>query len=691
VRALDWSRLSTTSRPELFQRIHDQIEKRRRAGVVVLFTAELQEVLGGVDSAALATVVDQLERRGAIAEARLASGERVLVLSVDWIDRYAGSLVMAARHHPRGVPALEERQILSPTLGLPRLAERLPRAEERFVLEAVVQLLVDHELCFVDEGLLIFPSLFSPSEAPAPLPHSVSLFYVFSGAIDNIYASLVTSLKIAEAFGRPRLWEWRAEFARPGEGACGVRKVDRGGGSAHLDIYFEPATPAATRDLFMSFVEQHLSRHGVTIEERVEVTCACGFQFTEKMVRARLERGDADIGCPECDHRTPIGGGVADARARDPQLERRSWALRMQVEERKRRAVDAVASQVQAPREAGPIRVLHLSDLHVRADADPIAITEPLAASLRDAGVEALDYLVLSGDLTNRASPGEFETVRRVVSDLVQRFRLTAERCVVVPGNHDLDWGEPVYEWRGRRPNDTASLPAGQFVAEERVLGVRTDRYPQRFAGFSRHFYHPLLQREYPLAFEDQGQSFLYGDDRLQFLAFNSSWQIDEFFRERSGLHEGAVARALDRAEAEVVEARRAQRLADGPLLRIAVWHHPVTGRETMADVAFLERLRQANVKLCLHGHVHEDTAELVGYTHPRRLHIVGAGSFGAPPADRPESTPKLCNLLEIARDLSRVRVHTRQQARAGGAWDGWPHWKAADGRFETFYDIVIT
>ena len=41
--------------------------------------------------------------------------------------------------------------------------------------------------------------------------------YDFSGAIDNIYSSLVVHLAVSERFGRVRLWEDGAEFEQPGK------------------------------------------------------------------------------------------------------------------------------------------------------------------------------------------------------------------------------------------------------------------------------------------------------------------------------------------------------------------------------------------------------------------------------------------------------------------------------------------
>ena len=89
------------------------------------------------------------------------------------------------------------------------------------------------------------------------------------------------------------------------------------------------------------------------------------------------------------------------------------------------------------------------------------------------------------------------------------------------------------------------------------------------------------------------------------------------------------------------------------PLLRIGVWHHPVTGNEKIEKDAFMEQLQTANFRIVLHGHVHEERADLMYYQHRKSINVVGAGSFGAVTKDRPESTPRMYNLLEVTRDHS--------------------------------------
>jgi hypothetical protein len=52
----------------------------------------------------------------------------------------------------------------------------------------------------------------------------------------------------------------------------------------------------------------------------------------------------------------------------------------------------------------------------------------------------------------------------------------------------------------------------------------------------------------------------------------------------------------------------------------------------------------------------------------------------GARQDDIPGSTPRLYNVLEIARDFTSVRVHTRCQATADGPWKGWNEWSGPEG-----------
>lgn len=78
-------------------------------------------------------------------------------------------------------------------------------------------------------------------------------------------------------------------------------------------------------------------------------------------------------------------------------------------------------------------------------------------------------------------------------------------------------------------------------------------------------------------------------------------------------------------------------------------------------------------------------------------MEILGAGSFGSAAEGRPESTPRLYNMLEVSVDPktkrhTSIRVHTREQRKAEEAWQGYHAWENPDGRGRVpFFDIELT
>jgi 3',5'-cyclic AMP phosphodiesterase CpdA len=110
----------------------------------------------------------------------------------------------------------------------------------------------------------------------------------------------------------------------------------------------------------------------------------------------------------------------------------------------------------------------HLSDLHFgRTDA---ALMEPLLAAVN---AQRPDCVVVSGDLTQRARPGEFHQARAFLD------RLPAPR-IVVPGNHDVPlyraWERALDPFGNYRRYIDANLEPMFIDDEIAVLGINTAR-----------------------------------------------------------------------------------------------------------------------------------------------------------------------------------------------------------------------
>jgi predicted MPP superfamily phosphohydrolase len=309
------------------------------------------------------------------------------------------------------------------------------------------------------------------------------------------------------------------------------------------------------------------------------------------------------------------------------------------------------------------VRILHLSDLHFTEDAVPLTWLSPLEADIRHAdgglGFQDLHHIVVTGDLTERALPAEFGKAFGFIELICQRFHVPRANCVVVPGNHDVYRGEKAGRDDARYPARflnferarRAFLDLPEVGDDELIQQLRGERYFQR-----RHF----------------------PSTGIEFLGLNSAWEIDEHFPDRSGINLHALAAALDEVP------------MDSRSMRIALWHHPLTGNEKIAHDEFCQQLQTKGFKLCLHGHVHELREDVVGYYDPgRELHVVGAGSFGATARDRPESVANLYNLLEVNATEHRVRIHTRHRPRVAGAWQGLAIWPGtAPQEKRTFHEI---
>nr|VFJ69095.1 MAG: hypothetical protein BECKFM1743C_GA0114222_105111 [Candidatus Kentron sp. FM]VFJ69846.1 MAG: hypothetical protein BECKFM1743A_GA0114220_105251 [Candidatus Kentron sp. FM]VFK17782.1 MAG: hypothetical protein BECKFM1743B_GA0114221_105021 [Candidatus Kentron sp. FM] len=63
--------------------------------------------------------------------------------------------------------------------------------------------------------------------------------------------------------------------------------------------------------------------------------------------------------------------------------------------------------------------------------------------------------------MTHRATAREFEKAHEFVSAIIEQFGLSARRCILVPGNHDLSRDEAVYGWRPARAVKTDDLLEG--------------------------------------------------------------------------------------------------------------------------------------------------------------------------------------------------------------------------------------
>ena len=331
---------------------------------------------------------------------------------------------------------------------------------------------------------------------------------------------------------------------------------------------------------------------------------------------------------------------------------------------------------------SGGIRILHLSDLHLTGQSSVDLIGNQLILGVDEyCPKQKLDYVVVSGDFTDRGSLKGFDSALNFLQVISEKLNVPAKRFILVPGNHDVVDNLKAYSRVENPPatigfSDCVSFvpPNGGSVHFQRKL----PEYRKRFVSFSKRLYKPFLGYDYPLDEAKQGIVHSFPDDSIQFLTLNSAWEIDEFNRKRSSVHAQAINRLREQA---IGESEGAQAVGVGErsleaVFRIAVCHHSVLGPEQIRDTTFMDDLQILKTRILLHGDVHQlNRSDYLGYRPNRRIHVLGSGAFAAAKEDRPESTPRLCNYLEISKDRRFLRVHTLKKGNELGPWQPMKDW----------------
>jgi len=110
--------------------------------------------------------------------------------------------------------------------------------------------------------------------------------------------------------------------------------------------------------------------------------------------------------------------------------------------------------------------------------------------------------------------------------------------------------------------------------------------------------------------------------------------------------------------------------------LKIGILHHPLTGKEMIANPDILQSLADHNFQIFLHGHIHESIQEYhIRRDRINRVNIIGAGTFGAPTNGQVPGIPLQYNLLRFDPTIHRITVETRKKEKPDGAWSADSRW----------------
>jgi small GTP-binding protein len=314
---IDWQSIPWRSSPLVFKRLKDEIISLKDEGRVLMRFNELRDALrlrlagqgGEFKDEELKAVVGLLSGPGVVWELEFGSW---VLLQPEQINVYAQAVIQTLRADDQELGYLAEERVLRGDLIHHASVKRLPPEEERFILLAMHQTLVERALCireYTEKGpLLIFPSYYGRERDELVGKPAVLVSYRFNGFLDDIYATLVVRLHHTKPFNRDKLWRYAADFKTLSDKQLGIKLNRRAEGAGELEVYFDPVISDAEKIIFSQYVHEHLLQKAQDVERLRHYVCPhCATPAGNREIAMRkLLEGKRDMLCVECEKRIPL-------------------------------------------------------------------------------------------------------------------------------------------------------------------------------------------------------------------------------------------------------------------------------------------------------------------------------------------------------------------------------------------------
>jgi WD40 repeat protein len=312
---IPWDTKPATVTTETFKLIKDFVLELKEAvdrGKMILTPEELRERLEATDrawqftDAEMLTAVGHLANHGYVTRLKTSQGEPRLLLAPELLNNLAASFVLEARRNAKGLGSLEEQKLLAGGYPFPEM-EKVTEAERAILLDSAAVLFLEHNVCFRETDLLgaaylVFPELINLKrpidDDGQPVEDGVA--YTASGAVENVYASLVVLMGYTQTFTRTNQWRNHARYEVGRGQVCGFRLEAERAGELDFVLYFGTDTPAPVRMLFQSLFENFLARRNLTVRRFEPVACKNGHPLNRAVVREQLSLGAESTFCNRC-------------------------------------------------------------------------------------------------------------------------------------------------------------------------------------------------------------------------------------------------------------------------------------------------------------------------------------------------------------------------------------------------------
>lgn len=312
---IPWDTKPATVTTETFKRIKDFVLGLKETvdrEKVILTAAELRERLEATDrawrftDAEMLTAVGHLATHGYVTRLKTSQGEPRILLAPELLNNLAASIVLEARREEKGLGSLMEQKLLGGGYAFPEL-EKVTADERSILLDSAAALFLEHNICFRETDLLgatylVFPELINlkrPFDDDG-LTVEDGVAYTASGAVENVYASLVVLMGYTQTFTRTDQWRNHARYEVARGQVCGFRLEAERAGELDFVLYFGTDTPPPVRMLFQSLFENFLARRNLTVQRFEPVICGKGHPINRAVVREQLASGESIAFCGKC-------------------------------------------------------------------------------------------------------------------------------------------------------------------------------------------------------------------------------------------------------------------------------------------------------------------------------------------------------------------------------------------------------
>ncbi len=259
------------------------------------------------DDAEMLAAIGHLVNHGYVALLRTSRGESRVLLAPDLLNNVAASIVLEARRNPQGLGSLEEYRVLAGDYAFPEL-HGLSAANRDVLLDSAIAMFLKHNVCFRETDplssrvYLVFPELINLKQPAVQnaQPLDMGATYRITGAVENVYASLVVLLGFTGIFTRTSQWRDQAEYIVGASLLCGFRLEAEREGELDFVLYFGTTVGEPIRMLFQSLFESFLARRNLTVSRFEPVICSNGHRLNPAVVREQLSDGNHHAFCMRC-------------------------------------------------------------------------------------------------------------------------------------------------------------------------------------------------------------------------------------------------------------------------------------------------------------------------------------------------------------------------------------------------------